>query len=43
LEKHQRQNRRVYTFLVVMWLLIAQRLQPLSSVTGEEVGLNSST
>src|ERR1700690_1536306 len=32
LEKHKRQNRRVYTFLVVMWLLIGQRLQPLASL-----------
>jgi hypothetical protein len=32
LEKHKRQNRRVYTFLVVMWLLITQRLQPLASL-----------
>jgi hypothetical protein len=31
-EKHKRQNNRVYTFLVVMWLLIAQRLQPLASL-----------
>lgn len=28
----QRQNNRVYTFLVVMWLLIAQRLQRMSSL-----------
>jgi len=28
----QRQNNRVYTFLVVMWLLIAQRLQRLASL-----------
>jgi putative transposase len=32
LEKHQRQHRRVYTFLVVMWLLIVQRLHPLASL-----------
>jgi hypothetical protein len=32
LEKHHRQNHRVYTFLVVMWLLIVQRLQPLASL-----------
>ena len=32
MEKHKRQNNRVYTFLVVMWLLIAQRLQPLASL-----------
>jgi len=31
-EKHKRQNNRVYTFLVVMWLLIGQRLQPLASL-----------
>ena len=31
-EKQQRQNNRVYTFLVVMWLLIGQRLQPLASL-----------
>jgi hypothetical protein len=31
-EKHKRHNNRVYTFLVVMWLLIAQRLQPLASL-----------
>ena len=28
----KRQNNRVYTFLVVMWLLIGQRLQPLASL-----------
>ncbi len=27
-----RQNNRVYNFLVVMWLLIAQRLQPSASL-----------
>jgi putative transposase len=27
-----RQNSRVYTFLVVMWMLIVQRLQPLASL-----------
>ncbi len=32
LAKGQRQNNRVYTFLVVMWLLIAQRLQRLTSL-----------
>jgi hypothetical protein len=32
LAKHQRQNNRVYTFLVVMWLLIGQRLQPWASL-----------
>jgi len=32
LEKHARQHRRVYTFPVVMWLLIVQRLQPLASL-----------
>jgi hypothetical protein len=32
LEKQRRQNNRVYTFLVVMWLLIAQRLHPLASL-----------
>ena len=31
-EKPKRQNNRVYTSLVVMWLLIAQRLQPLASL-----------
>ena len=31
-ERHTRRNNRVYTFLVVMWLLIAQRLQPLASL-----------
>ena len=31
-EKHKRQNNRVYTLLVVMWLLIVQRLQPLASL-----------
>jgi hypothetical protein len=32
LEKQKRQNNRVYTFLVVMWLLIAQPLHPLASL-----------
>ena len=27
-----RQNNRIYTFLVVMWLMIGQRLQPLASL-----------
>ncbi len=31
-DQHKRQNNRVYTFLVVMWLLIGQRLQPLASL-----------
>jgi hypothetical protein len=31
-EKYTRQNNRIYTFPVVMWLLIAQRLQPLASL-----------
>jgi hypothetical protein len=31
-DERPRQKNRVYTFLVVMWLLIAQRLQPLASL-----------
>jgi hypothetical protein len=31
-EKQNRQKNRVYTFLVVMWLLIGQRLRPLASL-----------
>ena len=31
-EKHTRRNNRIYTFPVVMWLLIVQRLQPLASL-----------
>ena len=31
-KKYKRQHHRVYTSLVVMWLLIVQRLQPLASL-----------
>jgi hypothetical protein len=34
-----RQNNRVYTFLVVMWLFIVQRLQPLASLQTAVVDL----